>query len=98
MNLEEACKKINVSYKNTLERFCGNEMIYKKFLKKFLQDDTYYNLEQSWKNNHYQEIGENAHTLKGIAGNLGLDGLFEISNNLFQTIKKEEYKEVERIM
>ncbi len=98
MNLQEACEKINVNYKDTLERFCGNEVIYKKFLKRFLEDGTYSNLEQAWEERDYEEIEKNAHTLKGLAGNLGLESLFNNSNNLFQTIKKKEYKDIERII
>lgn len=98
MNLQETCEKMNVNYKETLERFCGNETIYKKFLKRFLEDSTYLNLEQAWEKHDYEEIEKNAHTLKGVAGNLGLTNLFNSSNNLFQTIKKREYKDIERII
>lgn len=56
----------------TLRRFMGNENMYLKFLKKFPGDQNYQNLGTSLEAGNYEEAFRYAHTLKGVAANLGL--------------------------
>lgn len=59
------------NYSAVKDRFCGNENLLEKFVVKFLKDPTYKNLEGSVNEGDRQGIEMNAHTLKGVAGNLG---------------------------
>ena len=95
MNLQEAIKELNINYDEALTRFGGSEAIYQKFLKRFLDDNTYYELEQAWENQNYEEIEKKAHTLKGVAGNLNLENLFSISNDLVQKIRNHQYENLD---
>lgn len=92
MNLQEAIKEMNIDYNTVISRFGESEAIYQRFLKKFLDDSTYYELEQVWEKQNYEEIEKKAHTLKGIAGNLNLENLYSISNDLVQKIRNNQYE------
>lgn len=77
MKLEDLAKKINVDIKASLARFSGMESLYIKFLKKFKDEKSYKELEEGVKKGDLNAIKTSAHTLKGVAGNLGLTGVYE---------------------
>lgn len=64
-----------VDVKGALNRFMNNEGLYERFLRKFPADTSYQNLLTSIENSDYEEAFRAAHTLKGVAGNLGFDNL-----------------------
>lgn len=97
MNLQEACRKLDANYNEAMTRFGGLESMYQRFLKKFLNDTTYQELEEAWQKGEYEEIEKKAHTLKGVAGNLCLEKLFILSNNLVQKIRNKQYEETQEI-
>lgn len=61
-----------------LDRFMGSEALYDKFLLKFIQDTCYKQLEDCIKTGNASEAFMQAHTMKGIAGNLEFESLLEI--------------------
>lgn len=97
MNLQEASKELEINYSEAIARFGGSESIYQRFLKKFLNDSTYQELEEAWQKREYQEIEKKAHTLKGVAGNLNLGKLFILSDSLVQKIRNKQYEETTEI-
>lgn len=97
MDLQEASKELNIDYNAALTRFGGSEAIYQRFLKRFLQENTYNELQQAWEKGDYEEVEKKAHTLKGVAGNLSLENLFSISNELVQTIRNKQYENTQEI-
>lgn len=97
MNLMESCEKLNIKYTDMISKFGNNEMIYIRFLKKFLEDKTYETLEMAWKKKDYKEIERTAHTLKGITANLGINRLNMLTNELVQDIREQKYKMLEDI-
>ena len=77
---EETLSKIQeaeMDVEGALARFCGNSALYEKFLGKFLQDDNFKKIGEAVEAGDSQEMLMAAHTLKGVAGNLGLNGLME---------------------
>lgn len=45
MELREASKELDINYNEVIARFGGAETIYRRFLKKFLNDNTYCELD-----------------------------------------------------
>ena len=74
-----------VDVPTALDRFMGNEGLYEKFLKKFPGDDNFRILVEGTKNRDLEGAFTAAHTLKGVAGNLGLDC---ITTLLFPVVEK----------
>ena len=70
-------KEAEVDVEGALARFCGNSALYEKFLGKFLQDDNFKKIGDAVEAGDSQEMLMAAHTLKGVAGNLGLNGLMK---------------------
>ena len=77
MTAKEFYETIGQNYEEVLERLAGSEALVLKFLKKFSTDKTYAALEEAMEAGEAEMIFRQAHTLKGVAANLGLKPLFE---------------------
>lgn len=60
-----------------MNRFMGRADLYKKFLGKFLDDRSYTELLKCLEDHKIEDAFMHAHTLKGVAGNLGIDSLLK---------------------
>ncbi|MEA5073467.1 MAG: Hpt domain-containing protein [Eubacterium aggregans] len=66
----EFLKQNGIDYIDGLKRFSGKDVLYRKYLKRFLEDSTYGQLKTAMDQEEYQEAFLLAHTLKGVVGNL----------------------------
>lgn len=97
MKLEEFCKSLEINYEENISRFAGNENIYIKFLKRFIEDSTYDNLKQAYSQKLYEDIEKNAHMLKGLAANLGINRIFSLSNDIVQSVRQKEFNKIDNL-
>ena len=74
--LEELREK-GVELESVMRRFLGKEDMYLKFLKRFLEDDSYRKMQGYLKEYDVDEAFKACHTLKGVVTNLGLDGIMK---------------------
>ncbi|BBM81916.1 response regulator [Candidatus Uabimicrobium amorphum] len=93
-----------------LQRVAGNENLYCKLLKQFFEKyiKLSSNLEELWENKDVEQLKKLCHMVKGTAGNLGMDTLYERMNELEKAIHlqttnmdlffREAYDEVCRII
>ena len=77
-----------INTEEALLRLGGNEQIFKTLLNKFTNNPYYEELCAHMENNDLAEAKNNAHTIKGTAGNLGLTALFEIATALDSALKQ----------
>ena len=77
----------NVDLKNAMARFVNNEALYLSFLKKFPDDSNFCAILPNLESKNYDEAYKAAHALKGIAGNLGINSVFEPNNELLTLLK-----------
>ncbi|MDD3253967.1 MAG: Hpt domain-containing protein [Lachnospiraceae bacterium] len=70
-------EKAVLDYADGLKRFSNMEMLYHKHLKKFLTDTTYQQLVDAMQQQDYETAFRQAHTLKGVTGNLSLVGFYD---------------------
>ncbi len=94
MNLKDLADILNMDLCDTIERFGNNEMLFIKFLKKFSDDNTYNLLCESVETENYDDIEKNAHTLKGIAANLGFKILENDSNNIVLAVRNKDFDKI----
>lgn len=73
----EFCQISGIDWETTLNRFMDNESLYEKILCKFPDDPSFRNLKDALEAGNTADAFIYAHTLKGLAGNLGLQRLFE---------------------
>lgn len=79
----------------TLERFMGNEELYINFLKKFLKDHNYAGLKESLECGDCSNAFRFAHTLKGLAANLGLECILEPLVPVVEALRQEHMDNLE---
>lgn len=61
----------------TISRFAGNEALFLKYLRRFPADGTFEALGKAMSEQELSAASDACHTLKGVAGNLGLAPLFD---------------------
>lgn len=91
--MREQLETLKIQYDEVLGRFLGKEDFYLRMLKKFLDDKNFEGLEQSTQEKNWQEAFKYAHTIKGLCGNLGLDGILEYVVPLTEELRNEPYNE-----
>lgn len=70
-----------------LRRFVGNENMYVKFLKRFADDTSYPALKDAVEKVDLGNAFVAVHTLKGVAGNLGLTKVYEIATEMTDKLR-----------
>jgi hypothetical protein len=64
--------------KGALDRVLGDEELYIICLRKFVADDSFENLGKFIEEKNIEKAFNESHTLKGVAGNLGIIPLYEL--------------------
>ncbi len=89
MNLKECYDKMGADYDDVLTRL-KSEVLVRKFALKFLDDDSYMNLKNAMDSKNADEAFRGAHTLKGVAQNLGFGPLYEAAAKLTEVLRPTE--------
>ncbi len=97
MILKELAEILNIDLATTVSRFGNNEMLFVRFIKKFPNDKTYSALCEAVENKDYKAIETSAHTLKGIAANLGLSEIQSFSDNIVIAVRNEKYNDIDEL-
>ncbi|MGO5051191.1 Hpt domain-containing protein [Lachnospiraceae bacterium LCP25S3_G4] len=78
-----------------LQRFIYDDELYKMCLIKFKDDENFVLLEKAMLGGNYISAFESAHTLKGVAGNLGLTPLCESISIVVERLRINSYDGIE---
>ncbi|MEG2199653.1 MAG: Hpt domain-containing protein [Anaerovorax sp.] len=73
------------------DRFLNDMDLYKKCLVVFLEDPSFEKLSEALLETDYAKAFEYAHTLKGVAGNMGLTPIYQVICNMVEALRKNEY-------
>lgn len=92
--LEEA----GIDVSGALERFMGNDALLERFLKKFLNDTNYEKLTSAVSAGNQEDALTAAHTLKGVAGNLSMTGLFDLLNTQVTAFRDGDWDKAVNLM
>lgn len=88
--LKEALVAAEINVDEALRRMLNNEGLLLKFLGKFCEDESYNKLVAAMESGDCREAFIAAHTLKGLAGNLGLAGVMNAVVPIVEVLRKEE--------
>ena len=91
--MREKLQTVGVKYDEVLKRFMGKEDFYLRMLRKFLDDKNYEGLKTAVEEKRWEDAFTYAHTVKGLCGNLGLDGILEYAVPLTDEVRSEPYDE-----
>lgn len=83
-----------------LQHFAGKQAMYEKYLGKFESSENYAYAVEAFEKRDYNNVLKEVHALKGIAGTLGMNRLFRVSQEIVDVIRSgneekaaEYYKE-----
>ncbi len=86
MTVKECYNQFGGDYEDTLRRLTSEALV-SRFLLKFLDDKSYFTLQDAITNQQASESFAAAHTLKGVTLNLGLTTLYEPTNTLTEALR-----------
>ena len=89
MTLRECYEKIGGDYEGSCKRLM-NEKLLERFLQKFFDDPSMQLLVDAVKEGNIESSFRAVHTLKGVAGNLGLSRLYNSAVNLTEQLRPRQ--------
>lgn len=92
---ENMLRSAGIDYDGALARFVGKREIYEKYLVKFLSDEHADDAARAYADRNFHEMLEQTHALKGVAGTLGMTGLFEISAEIVKALRNDEFNDLD---
>lgn len=98
MTLHQLSETLDLSLTSTLSRFGNNQALFLRFLKQFPLDPTWQQLCDAAEKQDYPHMEISAHTLKGVAANLGLDLLSYLCHQIVSAVRQQEYDVLPSLM
>lgn len=89
-SMRERLEQYGVDYQNTMERFMGNEGLYKKLLGMLFQDKNLEKLGKAIRDGDLTAGFEAAHTLKGVSANMGLTPYYQAICSIVEPLRSGE--------
>lgn len=86
MNLKDCYTAAGANYESVMRRFMSEERV-DRFLKMFLNDQSYQLLCEAMEAENYEEAFRQVHTLKGVCMNLDLTALLDACMNLTDNLR-----------
>ena len=90
INLEALLAPYGIDYDDALDRFGGNAALYKRLALKYPADTHYAGLTAALEAGDYEEAYAQAHSLKGVAGNLSLAALYHAAARVSDALREGE--------
>ena len=82
-----------INYTEAMDRFGGNEALFVRLATKFLNDTHFSALEAALAEGDAEEAHRQAHSLKGVAGNLSFDELYREMSFVSDTLRQGNVNE-----
>lgn len=86
MTIQEFYLRVGGSWEDTLRRLPGEAFV-RRFLLRYLQDPSFDQLERAVEGADWEAAFRAAHTLKGVAQNLGLGDLYQAAAGLTEALR-----------
>lgn len=86
MNLKNCFDEFGGNYNEVIGRLVTEDRV-KKFLKMFLNDTSFKELDAALQNNDFEAAFRAAHTLKGVCLNLGIEKLRQSASELTEALR-----------
>ena len=93
--LKSELYEVDLDYTETVARFMDREDMFLKYFKKFFPaaEDTLKLLDDAITNGDNAEVERTAHALKGLAGNVGLNGVFYPAKKIVDDVRSNKTDE-----
>lgn len=97
MNINECYQAMGADYEEVFGRL-RNERLITKFVLKFPGDPSFSQLQSTLEEKNVEEAFRAAHTLKGVAQNLGFTPLYEATATLTEVLRADNLPEDDNMM
>ncbi len=87
MSARDFYESIGENYGETFSRF-GSEALIEKLVAAYAQDRTFESLERAIENGDVKSAFVSAHTLKGVAANLGFSNLAKVASEITEILRR----------
>ena len=88
----------NIDYENGMKRFAGNTVLYEKYLLKFREDKHFEGAIAAYDRQDYDTLLKETHTLKGVAGTLGLLHIYQKSSEIVSALRTGELEQIPELV
>ena len=78
-----------------MQRLLNDKELYDNCLQMFVGDENFAALGESVKAKDYAKAFNEVHTLKGVAGNLGLVPMFNVLSTMTEALRAKDYSKVD---
>ena len=89
-DLKNLSEGSGIDYAEAMERFGGNEALYLRLAAKFLNDPHFAALDEALERGDLEAAQREAHSLKGVAGNLSFDKLFHVACEMNDALRASD--------
>lgn len=89
-DLEALLAPYGIDYDDALDRFGGNVALFKRLALKYPADTHYTSLVAALAADDFEEAYAQAHSLKGVAGNLSLTALYHAAAHVSDALREGE--------
>lgn len=93
----QALEALGMDLDQTLQRFVGNEGLLFRFLGRFPSDTTFEQMKAAMQAHNAEDAFHQAHTLKGVVGNLGLGNIFNAVDPMVEMLRNGEFEQAESL-
>lgn len=90
--------KAGISVRDALERFNNDSDTYEELLYSFVDNKNFEALYTAIKNRNIEEAFYNAHSLKGLTGNLGMKNLYNHLEPLVECLRTKSFENTEILL
>ena len=97
MTIQECYAALGGDYEEVLGRLYSEALV-KKFVGKFLADQSFQLLKSSLEEKNYDEAFRAAHTLKGVTQNLSFTRLYESSHAMTEALRTKNYDQAAQLL
>lgn len=80
--------QVGIDYEEGVHRFNDKTELYEKFLIRFPQDQSYFQLEAALEAQDVEKSFQAAHALKGVTGNLSINSLHKTTLPLVEALRQ----------
>lgn len=98
IEIRERLEKSGINVSVAVQRFMGQEMLFERFLIKFLNDPSYEKLKSAIDTGNKEAALIASHTLKGVCGNLSMSELFDLLSRQVEAFRADKWDEGVELM
>lgn len=98
MDLLEELKSKGVNVDEAIQRFLGNASLYQKMLVKFLDLMNDMAVDTDFDCNEYKDIIEKTHAIKGAAGNLSINPVYEAYTEIVNLLRAGQPEQAKTVL